>query len=274
MKKLLLYIVILAYAFSLNSPLSAQTKLQSQKQNEKLTYDVYFHLGFIWAKAGQGILSYYDEVLQDGTQQKHGQLAAKSLNVVEHIMKVRDTLDCWMNNEMVPTEFIKKTHEGKYNAIEHNTYFPKWKNPNAMLDSENVASTNVKVHRWLKKGKEAASTDDTLHVVNEAAYDMLSLFYVIRGLEYKTLKKDTKMKFACFSGLKKDWINVEFKGEEDIKLRNGKQHSAYLVYLTFATKGQESTPLKVWLSKTDDHRPLKVIIGLKRIGSVQGEIVE
>lgn len=274
MKRILVFILIAASILAQSAPLSAVTKPAKQEKTENLTYDVYFHLGFIWAKAGRGNLTYYNEVLPDGTQLKHGQLAAQSLNVVEHIMKVRDTLDTWMNNQMIPTEFIKKTHEGKYNCIEHNIFTPKWKDTAAKLDSKNVASSEVKVHRWLQKGKERPSTDDTLHIVNEPAYDMLSLFYVVRDMDFSTMKKNTKMKYACFSGLKKDWINVEYKGVEQIELRNEKKFTAHLVYLTFATKGQESTPLKVWLSQTPDHRPLKVIIGLKRIGSVQCEIVE
>lgn len=274
MKRYFKYILILTGLLCQFSTSYAVEKPKNQKQTENLSYNVYFHLGFIWATAGQGTLSYYDEVLPDGTQQKHSQLAAKSLNVVEHIMKVRDTLDTWMNNQLIPTEFCKKTHEGKYNSVEHNLYTPKWKDSSATLNAKNVASSSVKVHRWLQKGKEAPTEKDTVHVVNEAAYDMLSLFYVVRNFDFSTISKGTKMKYACFSGLKKDWINVEYKGVENIELRNGKNHSAHLVYLTFATKGQESTPLKVWLSKTPEHRPLKVIIGLKRIGSVQCEIVE
>lgn len=272
MKKIFLFILVVASLLSQSAPLLAEPIPAKQEKTESLTYDVYFHLGFIWAKAGRGTLSIYDEVLNDGTQLKHGQLAAQSLNVVEHIMKVRDTLDTWMNNQMVPTEFVKKTHEGKYNSIEHNIFTTKWKDSAAKLEPKNVASSVVTVHRWLKKGKESPSTKDTLHVVNEPAYDMLSLFYVVRDMDFSTMKRNTKMKYACFSGLKKDWINVEYKGVEQIELRNGTHHTAYLVYLTFATKGQESTPLKVWLSQTPDHRPLKVIIGLKRIGSVQCEI--
>lgn len=274
MKRIFVFILIVASILAQSEPLLAEPKPVKQTKIENLSYDVYFHLGFIWAKAGKGNLTYYNEELSDGSQLKHGQLAAQSLNVVEHIMKVRDTLDTWMNNQLVPTEFVKKTHEGKYNCIEHNIFTPKWKDAAAKLGPKNVASSEIKVHRWLQKGKEKPSTDDTLHVVNEPAYDMLSLFYVVRDMNFATMMRDTKMKFACFSGLKKDWINVEFKGSEQIELRNGTHHNSYLVYLTFATKGQESTPLKVWLAQTPDHRPLKVIIGLKRIGSVQCEISE
>ncbi len=274
MKKFLIYLLIAVSVSSQFLPASADNKPSEKEQTEKLSYDVYFHLGFIWAKAGRGDLSTFKETYADGTTLTQGHMTGQSLNIVEHIMKVRDTLDTWINDQMIPTEFYKFTHEGKYNCIEHNTFFPKKKDASGLLEPKNIASSEVRVHRWLKKGKEPEENCDTLHRVNEPAYDMLSVFYKVRSLDFATLQKGTKMKYACFSGLKKDWINVEFQGAEDIELRNGKQHSAYLVYLTFATKGQESTPLKVWLSKTQDHRPLKVIIGLKRIGSVQCEIVE
>lgn len=255
-------------------PAWAITPAVKSQKTESLTYDVYFHMGFIWARAGQGTLSLYNEEDGNGQARIHGQLAAKSLNIVEHIMKVRDTLDCWFTPEYVVKEYVKKTHEGKYNCIEHNYYKPYVGPGVTTLTPSVIDSTQVHIHRWLKKGKDPSEVRDVYHSVEEPGYDMLSLFYVMRRLNFAELTKGQTMKYACFSGIKKDWINVEYKGTERIKLRNGKQHDSYLIYLTFATKGQDSTPLQVWLSQTPDHRPLKVIIGLKRIGSVQGEIVE
>lgn len=242
--------------------------------SESLTYNVYFHLGFIWAKAGQGILSLSPSKDPQGNPVLQGKLAAKSLSIVEHIMKVRDTLMCTFTPDYLVTGFEKHTHEGKYNCIERNTYRPYFHPGSAATSPSDVDSTQVSIYRWLKKGKEPSSVDNATHSVEEPAYDMLSLFYVIRRLDFDQLKSGQTFRYACFSGLKKDWINVEFKGEEAIKLRSGARHDAFRVDLTFATKGQDSTPLNVWLAKTSDHRPLKVIIGLKRIGSVQGEIVE
>ena len=255
-------------------PSQAVPRAKTQHIEESVSYDVYYHLGFIWAKAGQGTLSFFKETEADGTERLHGQLAAKSHSVVEHIMKVRDTLDTWMNTDYVPREFIKKTHEGKYNSIEHNIYSTTWKDKNASLTPANVKSSTVKVHRWRKKGNEAATDHDTIHTVKEPAYDMLSLFYVMRKLDFSKMKKGESRKYATFTGLKKNWFKVDFIGKETISLRNGKKHETYCALLSVATKDQKSTPIKAWLTTTADHRPLKVIIDLQRIGSIQAEIVE
>lgn len=241
--------------------------------NEKLGYNIYFHMGFIWAKAGYGELTFKQQQYQ-GETQLHGQLAAKSLSIVEHIMKVRDTLDCYFNTEMVPIAFRKATHEGSYNALANYKYAPYWAQKNAPHTTENVDSTLVKISRWRKKGKDAPSTTYKDYTNPGVAYDMLSVFYSIRNLDYAQLDKGTKLHFICYDGVDCQTINVEYRGAEKCELRDGKKYDSYLVYLTFATKGQNSTPLKVWLSKTAEHRPVKAVIGLKRIGSVQCEISE
>lgn len=274
MKRLIIYIVILAFAFSLVPQAQAVPQAKSREQFESITYDVYFHLGFIWAKAGRGTLSLANETEADGTQRVHGQLAAKSLSIVEHLMKVRDTLDTWMTPGYIPREFIKKTHEGKYNCTEHNIFQPTWKDASSDQTPSNVKSSKVKVHRWRKNGSDPATETDTIHTVAEPAYDMLSLFYAMRRLNFATMKKGESIKFATFPGLKKEWYKVEFNGREKISLRNGKKFDTYCVLLTVATKDQEKTPIKAWLTTTSDHKPLKVTIGLARIGSIQAEIVE
>lgn len=240
---------------------------------EKLSYNIYFHMGFIWATAGYGELTFTQEKRQ-GQTRLHGQLAAKSLSIVEHIMKVRDTLDCWFNPEMVPVEFRKGTHEGNYNAIAHNVYTSCWKKNDAANTLSNVDSTIVTIDRWRKKGKDPEKDERHTFSNKGAAYDMLSVFYSIRSLDYAKMTKGQKLQFVCYDGVKKQIIKVEYLGTEKCELRNDKKYDAYLIHLTFDTKGQEGTPLKVWLSKTPDHHPIKAVIALRRIGSVQCEIKE
>lgn len=274
MKHLFVYIFVIVFALCQALPVNAIPRAKSREKVETLKYDVYFHMGFIWAKAGEGTLSMSKETETDGTQRLHGQLAAKSHSIVEHIMKVRDTLDTWMNVNYVPREFTKNTHEGKYNCLERNLYQIVWKDKDAALTPANVKSTSVKVHRWRQKGSDAPSQADTLHHVSEPAYDMLSVFYVMRNMDFAHMKKGETKRFALFPGLKKNWSKVEYCGQEKITLRNGKKYDAYQVLITFSTKDDDSQPLKAWISKTPDHRPLMVTIGLSRIGSVQCELVE
>ncbi len=251
-----------------------QAAWASSNTPEELEYNIYFHMGIIRAKAGYGKLCFTKETDKQGATLYHGRLAGKSLSIVEHIMRVRDTLDCFFNEDMVPMSYRKGTHEGSYNAIVNYYYHTYWKDKGAAKRINNVDSTKVELKRWRKKGKDP----DEHNVVNFSnkgvAYDMLSVFYSVRHLDYDNMKKGTRMKFVCYDGIKQQTINVEYRGPESCELRNEKKYNSHLIYLTFATKGQDETPLKVWLSKTPDHRPLKAIIGLKRIGSIRCEIQE
>lgn len=244
----------------------AITKAKSSHQTEKLEYDVYYHWGIIWKKAGHGTLSLNEEIAQDGSNRLHGKLTGKTLSIIEYVMAVRDTLDCWYTPNFVPIEYCKKTNEGSYKAIERNYYtsYKKGDKP------EDVDSTKVEIRRWRNK----KGSDSKTHVCKGPAYDMLSIFYVFRQLDFANLKTGTKLKFPIFSGVNMQYMFVEYQGKTTCELKNGKKYPAYRVELTFNTKGEDSTPLHVWLSTGPDHRPLNVIIQLKRIGSIQGEIVE
>lgn len=280
MTKKILFLILCACALTL--PISAVTPAAPQEQAawaasnspEELEYNIYFKMGFIQVKAGYGLLSFTKEIDKKGNTNYHGQLAGKSLNIVEHIMKVRDTLDCYFNKDMVPLGFRKGTHEGSYNAIVNYYYNPCWHDLSRPKRLNNVDSTKVVLNRWRKKGKDEA-TRNVVNFTNKGiAYDMLSVFYSVRHLDYDNMKKGKKMQFICYDGIKQQTINVEYRGTEKCELRNEKTYDTFLIYLTFNTKGQDDTPLKVWLAKTPDHRPMKAIIGLKRIGSIRCEILE
>jgi len=292
LRRLTLFFIIIACAYApaiySAAPIAPQEQAAWAASNapENLEYNIYFHIGLINAKAGFGKLSFTKETDKNGQTVYHSKLAGKSLSIVEHIMRVRDTLDCYFNEDMVPLRFRKGTHEGSYNALANYYYRHHWHNksaantknvgsagqPNRRLND--VDSTSVVLKRWRKKGKEDAVNRE-VHFTNEGpAYDMLSVFYSVRHLDYEHMKKGKRMKFVCYDGITQQIINVDYCGVEKCEMRNGKTHKAFLIDLNFATKGQDSTPLKVWLSTTPDHRPLKAIIGLKRIGSIRCEIQE
>lgn len=267
MKKIL-SLFALCMALSATMPAFAISKAKSSEKVETLQYEAYWHWGFIWKKAGSGILNLWEEQTTDGKERLHGQLCGRSLSIVETIMKVRDTLDCWYTPNMVPIEFCKKTNEGSYQAIERNFYksFTNGKE----LTPENVDSTQVDVYRWrIKKGN-----DRKRHTVENVSYDMLSSFYLVRNLDFEKLEKNQTLQFPVVAGIRSQFLNVVYKGRTTCTLKNGKQYDSYEVHLSFASKDSNNTPMQVWIATTPDHRPLSVIIDLKRIGAVQGDIVE
>lgn len=257
MKKII-SLILICIAAGMMAPAWAVTKAKSSKLEETLKYDVYYHWGFIWKKAGSGVLNLWDEKLPDNTQRKHSQLCGRTLSIAESLMKVRDTLECWYDTNIIPYEYFKKTNEGSYQAIERNYYHPK------------QDSTSVDIYRWRnKKGNDRK----TVTTAGEA-YDMLTIFYKLRSLDFDNMKPGTRLRFYIVAGIKGKWMNMQYNGKSTCTLRSGKQYPSHNMELTFESKDSDSTPLQVWLSQTPDHRPLSVVIQLKRIGSIQGEIVE
>ncbi len=257
-------------------PAMAASKAKSSTKVEELHYDAYWHWGIIWKKAGSGVLTLWDEKTQQGTDRKCGVLAGRSHSIVETIMKVRDTLECYYSPNMIPLEYCKKTHEGSYHAIERN-YYKTFCDGKAMtattinkVQEADVDSTHTEIYRWRsKKGNSRKSLG-----INAIGYDMLSIFYKIRSLDFDNMRYGQTVRYYIFSGVRGQWMTLTYQGKTTCQLRNGKQYPAHHIGLTFASKDSDSTPLDVWLAQSADHRPLSVIIQLKRIGSIQGEIVE
>jgi hypothetical protein len=237
---------------------------------ESLKYDVYYHWGIIWKKAGEGILSLGEEKAADGTTQLHGKLAARSLSIVESLMKVRDTLECRLTTDYLPLSYVKRTHEGSYQAVERNTYHHLLRHNSEGLTPANVAQTRVDINRWRQK----KGSDEAHHTVSGPGYDMLSIFYVIRRLDFSSMAVGTQLEYSIFSGVKSTPMYVEYRGTEQCKLRSGKTYRTHRLELYFKSRDSDHTPLQVWLSTDASHKPLKVIIQLSRIGAIQGEWAE
>lgn len=274
MKRILCLAIAMIGMVAAMQPVFAIGAAKTTKQTESLKYNAYWHWGFIWKQAGSGTLNLFEETDAKGNTRLHGQLCGRSLSIVETIMKVRDTLDCYYTPEMIPLEYCKKTNEGSYKAIERNYYHTYVDGQIAAnpfeVKPEEVDSTTVDIYRWrVKKG------NDRKKVSNEGVgFDMLSIFYKLREIDYEKMTKNQRVSYRITAGVKNKQVNITYKGKSDCTLKNGKKYPAYLVELTFSSKDSDSTPIQAWLSTDPDHRPLSVVIQLKRIGAVQGEIVE
>lgn len=274
MKKILCLVLISLLTAGAMQSSYAITKAKESKQTESLKYNAYWHWGFIWKLAGSGTLNLWEEQMSDSTKRYHGQLCGRSLSIVESIMQVRDTLDCYYTENLIPIEYCKKTNEGNYHATERN-YYHSYVNGKVQrnvydLSRSDVDSTYIDIYRWRsKKGNDRKTVRN-----DGVGFDMLSIFYELRALDFDHMKKGEKIDYHITSGVKNRTLHIKYKGRETCTLKNGRKYSSHAVELTFASKDSDSTPITAWLSTDPDHRPLSVVISLKRIGAVQGEIVE
>lgn len=252
-------IVMCSDAFAIDKP-------KSKVQKESLQYNIFYHKSFIWMKAGRGSLLYNEEKMANGSTIMHGSIRARSLSIVETFFTVRDTIDTWFTPEYIPLEFSKITNEGSYKSKESYKYKMDFKGAEKTI--QNVDSTMIDGEKWRK----SSGTEKIQERQKGLVYDMFSIFYLVRSLNYETMKVGTVKRFPIFEGSKYRVVRMTYKGIGESKLRGGGKVSGYQIDLAFDVNGEDSVPMNVWLSNDKAHTPLMMIIHLKRVGSIQCEI--
>ncbi len=159
-----------------------------------------------------------------------------------------------MDNSFRPVKYEKITHEKDYHAYEVVNFY-----------SENGLS-KAKCTRY-RKNKPAQHVN--LSSVSQA-YDMVSVFYMLRNLDFAHLSKDKIYTTVVFSGKTKERVSIRYIGTQNIKLRDKSVHNAYHVKFNFTQDGRtkSSDDLDAWLS-TDAARTPLMIVGKLPVGEVR-----
>lgn len=221
-------------------------------QNENLHYTVSYKWGLIHKDAGKATLS-----LTSVGNRYEVMLAAKTLPWADKIYQVRDTLLASFTTGLIPVSYTKITHEdGKYNH-DHVEYKKVGTTTFGKVTAKKLRDGEMKV-----KYRELSATGPV--------YDMLSVFYYLRKLNYSKLMNNQVFKATVFSGSKKEIITIRSLGKSSIKLKNGKLADAYKIRFNFTSHGgkKSSDDIEAWISTDSHHIPL-YIVGKLPIGEVR-----
>ena len=241
--KRLLTTVLLVVAMVLPQQVMAKTF-----GNETLNYEVVYHWGMIWKHAADATLS-----LRKTNDGYNATLTGKTRSWADKVYPVRDTLKCAMDKNMKPLRYEKLTHEKDYFARD------------VIKFSYNYSHTNAHCTRYRKSGTT------TLDLSAKAqAYDMVSVFYMLRSLDYDELSRNKNYTTVIFSGKQKEYLTINYKGIETIKMRDGSQRKAYRIDFHFTQHGgkQSSDDLTAWMSVEADRIPL-LLVGKLPVGEVK-----
>lgn len=218
---------------------------------ERLNYDIVYHWGLIWKSAANAELV----TTKDANGYK-GELYARTLPWADRIYKVRDTLQTWMmpNKQYMPNKYIKTAYEGK--SVGKDT-----------IDFSHFDNSIIG-HSVRKRGDSKAQ--EYVMDAENSAYDMLSVFYYVRGLDYNKMQPGEEIVTTIFSGNSKEWLKIKYIGKENIKLRNGSQFETQHIQLTFSTKNQQnsSAPIDAWLEAGGTYKPI-LLRGTLNVGEVR-----
>lgn len=253
MKSFLKHLTILAMSIFTCLNFYAATPFQ----NETLKYVISYKWGLIHKDAGDATLS-----LRKNGSNYNVMLTAKTKPWADKIYQVRDTLKGTIRvSDLKPLSYAKITHEkGKYSRDDI-----------SYTISGNVTTGATKKTR-VKKGKTTV-TQNSLSA-SGPVYDMLSVFYYLRKLDYAQLNKNKIYTATVFSGSKKETIRIKSLGIENIKLKNNTQKEAYHIKFNFTSEGgkKSSDDIDTWISTDASHIPL-YLVGKLPIGEVRAYFV-
>lgn len=217
--------------------------------NEQLNYDIVFQWGVIWKHAGDAALS-----IKRTSSGYQAQLVGKTRSWADKVYPMRDTLKCTMNNKLQPLRYEKLTHEKSYSARDVVTF------------SYNYSTTNAKGFRY----RPGRPTSEVTLTAKCQAYDMLSVFYMLRNLDYDKFITNKIHSTVIFSGKEKEYLTITYKGKEKVKLRDHTQHDAYHLKFRFTQEGgkKSSDNIDVWISIDAKRIPL-LLQGKLPVGAVK-----
>lgn len=217
--------------------------------NERLNYEIVYHWGVVWKHAGDASLS----VKKTGTGY-YAQLVGKTRSWADKVYPVRDTLKCTMNDRLQPIRYEKLTHEKDYYARD------------IVAFSYHYGSTNATGTR-IRPGRANAEINLSAKC---QAYDMVSVFYMLRNLDYNQMTTEKPVSTVIFSGKQKEYLTITYKGVENIKMRDGTKRQAYHIKFRFTQEGgkKSSDNLDAWMS-TDTNRIPLLLVGKLPVGEVK-----
>lgn len=217
--------------------------------NETLHYEVVYHWGIIWKHAANATLS-----IKKSGNGYNTMLIGTTRSWADKVYSVRDTLKSSMNANLQPVRYQKLTHEKNYYARD-------------VVDfSHSGGKTTGKGVRYRP---DKPTTSVTLSATGDA-YDMLSVFYMLRNLDFGNMAIGSKKTTYIFSGKEKEKLTITYRGKKNIKLRDKSQHEAYYVTFTFTTDGgkQSSDAITAYLS-TDSRKIPLMLVGKLPVGEVK-----
>lgn len=219
--------------------------------DESLDYQIVYHWGVLWKHAANATIEIKD------SQKGHydARLYARTLSWVDKVYDVRDTLYATIDKKhFVPIKYMKATHEkGRHS----------WDIVEFAVANGVTSGHCTRIRPGKDKMEIELSTQGD-------AYDMLSVFYMLRRLDMGRLEREGKYETTIFSGKRKERLEIKYVGVEDIELRDKSIHNAYHIKFSFTEEGKtkSSDDIDTWISTDEVHIPL-MLRGSLPIGEVR-----
>jgi len=248
-------IFIFLFIIALPLWIKAQCPIENRyfQAGEELSYDLYFKYGLVNTKAGTSTLKTVSEKYNNKDALKMI-MTAKSTGMANKLFTLSDTLICYLTKGLIPLVYIKNAHEGSEHSKE-----------NVIYDySQSKVTIKAKLIRNNKLRFDETITSDN------CIYDMMSIVFYARTLDYSSMKKGDKRSTLFLSGKNKVNMDIEYHGSEDMDANNGNKYNCIKLVLVINDKAFEDKKEAMTVYVTNDNNRIPVRIDSKlKIGSTR-----
>lgn len=224
------------------------------KLNETFKYVVSYKWGLINKDAGDVVITKRGK--GNGYELK---MVASTRPWADKIYKVRDTLiSITERAHFRPLSYTNIAHEKN-----------KYKRDNIVF-SYNGETVVGKAQKYREgKNGEVTESDKVLEGI-WPVYDMLSIYFFLRDIDYDSMKAGDVVRTTIFSGDKVEQLEVKYNGKEKVKLKDKMEEEAWYIQFKFTSKNGKKTSedINCWISADRERIPL-LIIGSLPIGQIR-----
>lgn len=242
-------IALLAFMVLATLQMQAQCKVNNSffQEGETLTYDLYFKWGLVNTKAGTSTLITTTDNYNGKNVYKMS-LTAKSTGMANKVFSINDTLSTYMTKDLSPVAFRKNAKEGKDHTIENMTFTYN-------------SSGGVSVHT--KRVKNGEQRFDEVINYNSCVYDMVSVVFYARTLNFSNMKKGDETRVDFISGKRKTYMIIEYDGVENVKANDNKTYSCIKLVLSIMNANENAfedkeEAMKVYITNDDNRMPVRL----------------
>jgi len=231
---------------------TVQTQAQCTFRNtafssgEFLTYNLYYNWKFVWVKAGTASM-YTVGSTREGKKAFRCSLTTRGNERADKMYLMRDTLLCYVGQDMSPIYYRKGAKESKRYTVDEVFYsYPGGK-------------VQVKQHRQHSSGSHTWQT----HTYNDCVYDMLSIFLRARSFNPSNWKQGYILNFPMVDGDSRDNARLQYKGKVTIKADNGKKYRCLELSFQQQNKGKFREIVRFFVTDDSNHIPIRLDLNLK-----------
>lgn len=254
MKQQISKIALIVLLTIISIPSYAQCKIENKffQAGEVLSYDLYIKV-LVTMKGGSAKLV-TQNAKYGNTDGYKMTLYSESQGAARKLFALNDTLSCVTTKDIVPLAYMKDAHEDGDYTKERLTY--QYKDGKIKTRSIRHKNGNFKF-------------DETIEN-SDCTYDLMSVLFYARTLDYNDMKDITETKVRFITGKSNVHMRIRYNGKEVVKANDGNKYNCLKITLYIADEafdnGKEA--MKVYITDDDNRMPIRLETKLK-VGSTQ-----